>query len=172
MIIDLSQKNKMLVIDIGANFGAFSVYATHFNKNIKVLSYEPSKTTFKQLQENIKLNQLENRIIPFRLAVGGKKRSVRLYKTKMSGLSSIYCTRGETEYEIVKATTLSEIIKKNKIGKCDFLKIDCEGAEYEILAGCPKNIYEKINCISLEFHEMVPDKDPHQLIVVLKKAGF
>ena len=43
---------------------------------------------------------------------------------------------------------------ENKLEKVDFLKIDCEGAEYSILENTPGNIYDRITTISMEFHDL------------------
>jgi len=162
---------KDIVIDIGANIGDFSVFAA-YRGAAKVYAFEPSRKTFQQFTNNISLNNMENVIKPFNMAVGGGNRFIKLYTSEMSGLASIYRTRGEKKHERVRSTNLKEIFTSNKILKCDFLKIDCEGAEYEILEKCPSNIYKKIKKIALEFHEMDPNHNHENLISKLKDEGF
>lgn len=51
-----------------------------------------------------------------------------------------------------KINSLNYIFKKNKIKNCDFLKIDCEGSEYEIIKNTSLTILEKIKYIAFEIH--------------------
>lgn len=169
----LEKNNKTrTIIDIGANIGAFSIFAAINSTRSKVFSYEPSGKTFKQLKQNILLNDLKGRIIPNKKAVGGKTGKLRLYDAGISGIKSIYKTRGEEKFEVVEVITLKDIFEKNKLKSCDFLKIDCEGAEYEILFNTPPGLFKKIKRISLEFHEIVRNRDHQDLVELLKKAGY
>jgi uncharacterized protein (UPF0335 family) len=54
----------------------------------------------------------------------------------------------------IKCTTLGKIIEKNRIGRVDLLKLDCEGAEYEILFGMRKNMLSRIERIVMEHHDI------------------
>lgn len=160
------------IIDIGANIGAFSVFAAHKRPKAKVLSFEPGKKAFFQLKENILLNEMEKRILPSRMAVYKKRQTIRLYDSGRTGLGSIYRVRKEKKYSVVDTITLKDIFIKYKVKVCDYLKVDCEGAEYEILSGCPPNILKKVRRISLEFHEICFDQNHHDLIKKLIDNGF
>jgi hypothetical protein len=59
----------------------------------------------------------------------------------------------------------------NKIEKCGLLKLDCEGAEYEILDTLEEGIYAKIQRIILEFHQGCPKK-LEKLRRKLESEGF
>jgi hypothetical protein len=77
------------------------------------------------------------------------------------------------DYELVEAKTLEEIVLENKLGKVDFLKMDCEGAEYSILENTPGNIYDRITTISMEFHDLRDNNcTGEHLIRILIKNGF
>ncbi len=138
------------IIDIGANIGIFTTHSSFLSEG-KVYSYEPFKIHFKRLLKNIKANQLKN-VVPFNLAVCGSKGKRNLFiNKKNSGMHSLIFKENSEEKTTVKSTTLKEIFEKNDIKQCDFLKMDCEGSEYEILYHAPKNILKKIRKISLEF---------------------
>ncbi|MCX6704886.1 MAG: FkbM family methyltransferase, partial [Candidatus Woesebacteria bacterium] len=122
------------IIDIGANIGTFSIFAAYKMPYAKILSYEPGRKAFLQLRENILLNEMDGRVFPNKLAVYKNKSSIKLYDSGRTGLGSVYRVRGEKKFEVVPTTTLEGIFIKNKIKVCDYLKIDCEGAEYEILS--------------------------------------
>ncbi|MEL6718938.1 MAG: FkbM family methyltransferase, partial [Bacteroidota bacterium] len=56
--------------------------------------------------------------------------------------------------EKIEIQTLAQIIKTYHLDSIDFLKLDCEGAEYQILENLPSEIYQKIGVISMEFHDL------------------
>lgn len=160
------------VIDIGANYGSFSLYAANQSKNIKVYSYEPSKETFKLLLTSIKRNSLQKQIIPINKAVSSKKRKIRLYNFGRSGTRTILPNEHSLTSEIVSTITLDDVLKKNNILNCDFLKMDCEGAEYDILLHTSSSTFKKIERISLEYHLFPPNPPVDVLVTKLKKEGF
>lgn len=164
--------HKLIIIDIGANIGSFSILAAFKVPNATIYSYEPGEIAFGQLQENIRMNGMEKRIIPFKLAVYKSIGEVKLYNFGKTSLSSIYSGSKERNFETVRTITLENIFLDNKIRVCDFLKIDCEGAEYDILANCPSYILKRVKQISLEFHEMNSKQNHHDLINILKDNGF
>lgn len=165
-------RDNSVIIDIGANIGAFSVYVANKTSSSKVFSFEPSKKTFNQFVTNINLNQFEKCIIPTNCAIGGKRGILKLYDVGISGMRSVYKTRNEKRFETVKVITLEDIFINNNIKKCDFLKIDCEGAEYEILNNCPDSIYKRIKNIAMEFHEISHGQNHLTLVNLLKSKGF
>jgi len=164
-------KKNDIVIDIGAHIGTFTVYAAMKAKGGTVFSFEPEKENFKLLKQNIILNNLKN-IKAFNLGVCGIKGKTKLYLNNSNDAGhSIYQKTGK--YEIVNCTTLRGIFDANKIEKCDFLKIDCEGAEFEILFKAPREYLKKIDKIILEYHEWLYTKKTHKdLQNFLKSSGF
>ena len=170
---DLTIKKNDIVIDIGANIGVFSIYSSLKAPKGKVYAYEPFKVHYKRLLDNIKLNNLEN-VFAFNLAVCEKKGKRDFFiHENCSGMHSLIFKEDSKEKVTVDCTTLEEIFKKEKIKKCDFLKIDCEGAEYEILYNTPKNILNKIKKIALEF-DNIDDYEKNCLFLkeFLEKEGF
>jgi len=136
--------NPKVVVDIGAHIGGTSILAARLGA--KVYAYEPEKENFKLLKENIKLNNLENKIDCFQKGVGipGKR---KLYlDPKNSGNATLESSNNRTqEVEII---TIQHVFKD--IPYCDLLKIDCEGAEYEFIKDVP---FEKVKQISMELHK-------------------
>jgi len=159
-----------LVIDIGANIGVFSIFAT-LAKNTVVYAYEPFSKNFDLLKENIKLNKLENRIFPFNFGLAAKKEKRRLYlgespfhsflPAKESPFNALYGNFEENQkqkYSEINCISLKDVFEENKIDSCDILKIDCEGAEYEILYNLPDEYFKKIKEIRLEYHNHLNNK--------------
>jgi FkbM family methyltransferase len=162
----------LTIIDVGANIGDFAVFAAFMNPNSKVFAYEPSHKTFKQLSENIYLNKMTDRIVAVREAVGGGRGRAKLYDSGVSGVRSLFRARKEKKFEVVNIVTLNDVFERNKLKRCDFLKIDCEGGEYNIFQNTKKDIFEKIKQISMEFHEMLPGQNHQELVQLLRNVGY
>ncbi len=136
------------VIDIGAHVGLFTVYASQFCKNGKIISCEPIKENFELLKENVSMNNLSN-IILYNNAITDKNDKVKVYLNNDSAANSIY---GDGEnYEEISTLSLSKILDENMNEKI-CLKLDCEGAEYQIINNTPDKYFEKISKICLEYH--------------------
>ncbi len=166
-------KDNSTIIDIGTNIGIFSIYAASTSNNTKVYSYEPMPKTYNLLLENIKLNKLDNKILPFQLGVGSKKEKRRLFLAGGSPFHSLYSTMENTEFLDISVISLKDIFDNNHIGYCDILKSDCEGAEFEIFYNTPDEYFEKIKEIRLEYHNQKNEGDNiKRLIKFFENKGF
>ncbi len=144
-------KPNDVVVDIGAHAGIFTILASYFAKQGQVYAFEPFKENYNLLLENINLNKIKN-IQAFNKAVSDSSGKLKFYvsTSKNKGQNSVY-QLGESQKEVVvEKISFKDFIKK--IPKIDFLKIDCEGAEYEILFSLSKKELQKIKKISMEFH--------------------
>lgn len=166
--IDFEIKKNDTIIDVGANIGFFSVYAANLSKNGKVYCFEPNKRNFERLKEHKKINKLKNMIL-INKAVSNKNGKVKLYIADFFGghnTSGLVKSKG---YELVDCVSLKNIFDQFKIKKCDFLKIDCEGAEYQMLKSLPKDYFLRIEKIALEYHA---NGDPLELAKLLYSQGY
>jgi FkbM family methyltransferase len=165
------EKNDV-VIDIGAHVGYFTLYAAKRAQTGMVISFEPTKESFSVLKNNVKINNFQNIFIN-NLAVANISESRTFFVDKKYGISNtFYESNTGLEKEIVQTTTLDEIYGKYNLENIDFLKMDCEGAEFEIILNTSTEILKKIKKISMEIHEdMVPHK-VEELISKLSKNGF
>ena len=73
---------------------------------------------------------------------------------------------------IIKCTTLLAILRSNKIKSLDLLKLDCEGAEFEILMSSTKTTLDKVKEIRMEYHDIDKQKNIAKLKKFLKAKGF
>lgn len=152
-------KDDSVVIDIGAHIGIFSVLAAKCASNVKVFSFEPLPENFSILKSNIAINNLEKNIFALPLAVSGERGTRNLNVVARTGSSIVNDFQGHVLQKInVATTTLEDVFNNNNINRCDFLKIDCEGAEYEILFNTPPLILKRIRTITLESHDYFRDK--------------
>lgn len=167
-------QDNALIIDIGAHIGAFSLLAATKYTQSHIFAFEPSIENFALLNKNIKTNNLTKRISSFNSAVtGGKKKTItlNLHPSNLGMHSVVFdYTLGEKgQRQEVLTTSLDRIFSENKIKTCHLLKLDCEGAEYDILFAAPKNTLEKINNIVMEYND---HEDIEKLKKFLEDAGF
>jgi FkbM family methyltransferase len=138
-----------IIIDIGAHIGIFSLYASRFCTNGKIFCYEPSAENYQLLQDNLRQNKIAN-IFPNNAAVSNSNGTVNFYINSDNTAHSIYDATSKSIQ--VKSQTLQNIFDVNNIQSCDYLKLDCEGAEYEIIESLPDDYFRKIKQIYIEYH--------------------
>lgn len=151
-------------IDIGANCCVATIILAKQNPDSTVYSFEPDPNLFEILKTNITLNNLVN-VKAFNYAVTKNNiDSLELFfHPKYSGGNTTYSDlncfnnyyKQESNYINVKAISLDEIIKINNIDTIKLLKIDCEGAEYDIILDSENFKNNKINNMVGEFHNLV-----------------
>lgn len=166
-------RDNSIIIDIGANIGVFSVFAASTSKNTIVYAYEPMSKSYGLLLENIEINKLEKNILPFRLGIGAKKEKRKLFLADGSPFHSLYIDEIGRSYLEIECISLGDIFESNHIKECDILKIDCEGAEFEILYYTPGEYFKCIKEIRLEYHNQKTENyNIKSLIKFLKDKGF
>ncbi len=169
-IVDDKIKNaKSLIIDIGAHIGCFSIYTATLNPDVKILAFEPDENNYKLLKENLLLNHSKN-VQPKNLAVAGKEEVRTLNISGDSHNHSFYNTENKVSEKKIQTTTIQKILRNHP--KVDLIKIDCEGAEFEILRNLTEEEFSKTESIYIEFHEFEEGMNRSELKSVLEKNGF
>jgi FkbM family methyltransferase len=148
---------EWLIVDIGAGIGDFTVLAAQSAGRGTVLAFEPFPDSYRLLDQNLKLNGCTNvRIQP--MAVSG-----------YSGLQSIGVVAGDplqTTTHVarqqggaiaVPSVSLESILNQLRPNVCDLVKMDCEGAEFDILLSSPSEVVQRIRRIVLEYHDWPPN---------------
>jgi FkbM family methyltransferase len=159
------------VIDIGANIGAFSILAAKENKQVKVYSLEPFPDNFKMLTNNIKINNLSNQISPIMCAVSSKNGFADMHISD-SPLGHSICAKKSSKHIKVETVSLTDFIRKNNLKRIDYLKVDCEGAEWAIVNSLSKSDFAKIRRIALEYHEEYNLGKSEDIKKILERNGF
>ena len=164
------------IVDIGAHYGYFSIFASkNTDKASIIYALEPSETNFGNLKENLSDNEVKN-VKPFQIAIGRSKGTEALYEGSSENYSLIknypLLKKGQNK-ALVKTLDLGSFISENEIDSIDFLKLDCEGAEYSILLNAPSDVLNKIMVISMEFHDL-KDREftGNKLVEKLKENNF
>lgn len=157
------------VLDIGAHIGCFSIYARKLNPHSPILVIEPEPNNFSLLKENLKLNHCNSIITKQMALVGTDKKIIELYLNEDSHNHSTFY---KTEKSIsVPATTLEEIINKNKLDKIGILKIDIEGEEFSVIKNLKLDTWNIIETIILEYHDF-RGNDHNDLTNIIRSKGF
>lgn len=142
-----------VIFDIGANVGDWSKFVIEEYKDIsyKLYMFEPSLVTFKQLKNNIA--QSRSRFL-YPIGFGDKKENLQIfYDNEAQGSASILM-KGAKFSEDIQIDTIDDFCKENSIEKIDFLKMDVQGYEYNILLGAKEMLSRgKIKYIQFEFDE-------------------
>lgn len=161
-----------VVLDIGANVGIFSAYASALAKNGKVYSLEPDPINFSRLQETLAVNGMKNASV-FNCAMSAASGTAVFFQTAgnrtLGSLSGAFGGSGQIS---VKTVSLEDFIAQESIKKIDFLKIDCEGAEYDIFKSCPDKVLRIIRRISMEYHPSSGSFGLEDLVRQLEGNGF
>lgn len=142
-----------VIIDIGANVGALSIYLAKKFPFTKIYSFEPQSDNYKNFLDNIEKNKITN-IKPSQLAVYSDEveiLKISFFKNN-SGMSGTFCLL-PGEFEMVKTISLDKIILNNEINKIKFLKIDSEGCEFEILESSKLFNSIEIENMGIEIHK-------------------
>jgi FkbM family methyltransferase len=157
-----------LVVDIGANVGVFSLFAAR--KARTVFALEPASANFARLTQNV--SRARN-IVPLNLACGGKDGQAAL-DLSINPVSFSLVSKGQSEHrETVTVIALNTLFERFKITECDFLKLDCEGSEFDILLGSDPSLMKRVKRIAMEYHDHLSQRFSHKdIIKELRALGF
>lgn len=162
---NLLSNEPFVVFDIGMNIGISSLFFA-LNKNVtQIYSFEPVVTTYDQALYNLELNpSYSNKIEAFNFGLGGSTRIEKvLYNSQAKGNcgirleSSLVIDKDNAEEIEITIKDISEVLPDliaKHSGQIKVLKIDCEGAEYEILQKLSEaNLLNDIDVLLIEWHD-------------------
>lgn len=161
-----------VVVDVGAHIGLYTIIASkHAKEQGKIVSIEADPDNFEVLSRNISLNGLSN-VIALNCAAYSKKEKVKLYLSgKEKGFTkynTLMSGRSGSQFVEVEANTVDYLLQSNGIKQegVNWIKIDVEGAEYEVLKGST-NILSQSKDISLlvEIHNLGNGENMYDTIV-------
>ena len=137
------------IIDVGANTGMFLIRAKQLWPGCEAVCYEPEPANFRELQNTIAINHLKD-VTAVNAAVMPERGEIKLYyHPRNIGGHSVVHHHSENAV-VVRVETLDDALARSSTRNCDLLKLDCEGAEKEILNNLNSNTAMQINSIAYE----------------------
>lgn len=170
------------VIDIGANIGIFTLWAAPQVPRGRILAVEPSPA-IEILRSNLGLNRLE-RVTSLQVAVGKADSEMELVfypyadvmthdaSLRRSWLMRVLMSGARSERIRVPTASLGQVIEFSKMTRVDYLKVDCEGGEYELCRNATAADWRRVRRVSLEFHEYSPEHRHGEIVDILRANGF
>ena len=155
LLKQISKINPKIIFDVGANIGGYSLIAHKFLKNVTIYSFEPVLDTFNLLKKNTEhISDKTINIINKGLYKEDIKKLINLYPANThSSLFDIKGTKQSVKDPVeIELISGDNFIKDNNIEFIDFLKLDVEGAEMDVLHGVENALKNrKIRLIQFEY---------------------
>jgi FkbM family methyltransferase len=177
VIFELSEKSKKF-LDIGANMGFYSLGASLVNGKLQVLAFEPNPVIRESLKQNIDLNDVEKNIEIIGLALSNFKGEATFSVPAFTGsgggsLKNLHPEEGAPSEFTVEVEKLDNL--RERLNGSDLLKIDVEGAEFQLIKGGLEFILENRPTIVIELLRkwMKPfQSSPQDVIDLLSELNY
>ena len=129
----------MVLLEIGANIGYYALIATqHIRPGGRIVALEPSPVSLRSLQENLKLNNVEDMVDVYPFAAGSQSGHLPFYMVSKRNLSGFINREGPgidlMSENTVKMVPVDEFLRKLDVG-IDYFRMDLEGFEVEVVKG-------------------------------------
>jgi len=167
---------RPIIVDVGANAGFFSLFAASSFPGATIYACEPVPANFKQLMRNKERNG-KQAIFCLPMAVCSYDGEVFLNFELEGNFTTAATIMGNGEGAdkglMVPCCTLATLFHAHGIKNCNLLKLDCEGAEFDILYSCSPEFFSRIERIAMEVHEGSREKHNMQALKsFLVSCGF
>jgi FkbM family methyltransferase len=165
-------KENSIVVDIGANIGIHSIYFSQIAKKGLVLAFEPALEPYSLMLSNIK--DIDN-ILPVNLAVSNSDQIADFYITTDNAYSSLKDTKRKTIKNIKRiiCCKLDDLMLGLNLDHIDFVKIDVEGFEHNVLEGMQKIIEIHRPVIFCEIYQGTDSNNyPEETIKFISNLGY
>lgn len=164
--------SRDVVLDLGAHIGSFGILASHA-RGCRVVAFEPDRDSMRLCRANALLNGFEDRFQFVEAAVGGSDCTVQFYEAFQNWghtmFSSVEGLTGQSVhvpcYSLKKAVDLSSDF-------CAFVKVNIEGAEFEMIEQADTETLNRIGALAGEVHYDLVKRSSEQMISKLKSANF
>jgi FkbM family methyltransferase len=188
------------VIDIGANIGMFALWVEPQIPRGRLICIEPNPRSLECLRLNISQNDLRN-VTVVAAAAGSENGTMELachpgweglahnaafdapwfFNNSMTGRLARWLLQrslrhphqaAEAKPIVVQQMPLARIMDEHGMTTVNFLKVDCEGSEYEILRSLDAADWERIERAVIEYHDFGRGRNHRELMQILRDNGF
>jgi len=158
------------IVDAGTQAGFFVLYCRALNQEVKILAIEPDEDNLELLNNHIEINNLKKiEVMPAALAGKSGLRDFFISTDSHNhGLFKVLVPKINKNSR-VKTYSLDDLLKEQGIEDVSLLKLDVEGAEFEVLENFSH--WEKIKNIAMEYHDF-GDFKHQELEKILSANGF
>ncbi|MGC8787462.1 MAG: FkbM family methyltransferase [Anaerolineae bacterium] len=161
------------ILDIGAGLGDFAVHVAKEHPSTTIYAYEPFPQSFALLQENLRLNRVENvQVFPYAVCAHTGPAPFHIASEAVAHSTASAQQGAPSECIEVPAITLDQLFAELQLSKCDYVKMDCEGAEYEILFQTSPETLRSIHHLCLEYHDRISAFSHQDLVRFLTGHDF
>lgn len=151
VFLDRFNFSDFVCFDVGANIGYWTMYLSAKLRAKQVHSFEPDPVLFSILQKNIVLNKAERQVSENQCAIGADKNDIMLYlHPDNSGDNRPYFVEGRNCIQ-VQSMTIDTYVKKHRIEKVDFIKMDIQGGEAMAIEGALETLFRYQPVLMVEF---------------------
>jgi FkbM family methyltransferase len=160
-----------VIVDVGSNTGLFILRMKQLYPRATVVGFEPLPDNFAQLRANIAASGLQS-VSVFDCGVGGRSRTetLHIHPRNLGGNSIIASEAMDGRTLPIDIIDVEQMLAKTPYGQCDLLKLDCEGAELEIMQAITPEIAARIGTIVFEPTPAL--YDVHDIARHLESVGY
>lgn len=170
--VSLPLQDGWTIVDIGAALGDYAVWAAKQTPHGRLIAVEPYPPSVSLLRSNIEKNHVYN-VELFAGAIAASSGTTTLKVERGSIVQNSTAVNQKSGQVIeVKTASLDDLFAQYEISKCDYLKMDCEGGEYEILFSASAQSLTKIERICMEVHDGMTNYGREDMIKFLEKSGY
>ena len=166
-----AQRPDPLILDCGSNIGMSILYFRHLYPNARIIGFEPDPAIYPLLQENISRNGIQNvRLV--KAAVAGREGTLTFYSDGKYASCLAEHQPEATSQEWVKYEVPCVRLRDYLTEPADFLKMNIEGTEYEVLADSADHL-RMVREMVIEYHHLpgLP-RTLHKILGLLHEHGF
>lgn len=171
----LLKKDAPTILDIGANVGFFSFFMLFRYPGANVYAFEPMPFNFKLLRQYAEQSRFQTLFSVNKAVAGSTGRLLLNYAgtQAFTTMASIFKNQRKKHHLEVEAVTLEQIFTEYRLHTVDFVKMDCEGSEYDILYKTPATLFQKINALCIETHHgPQANENTASLAEFLREQGY
>ncbi len=182
-----------VILDIGANVGLFSLELYQKFKTADYYMFEPIPSTFSRMKKTLEINVIEaDRFHPINKGMSNETGSFDFYlpgtceAASLEPIDDVFYAQkadefgnytGKTDQDVVKCQvdTIDDFVANNRIDRVDFIKIDVEGNEKNVILGGAETIkkYHPVMYVELlRKHAKRFGYHPNEVVKYLKNIGY